>query len=253
MAIVRAGAKRNPGSGMRSTRSRVADVLAFRGHINEAWRIGIESPTYTMAEIAALGLIPADSAAKVLGPLVQRRDDASFFALPALGAARDTAQLNTLALGAERFAKTDTSTRTRARLAYFSASARAYAALARGDTTVATQLFDKLNDSTVTLPVDQFIRARLVGRTDPKRALGMLNKMSENVGLLYVARELERGRLAERVGDRETAVDAFAYVAAAWRNADSPQLRDAVKEAASALARLDADGKRRATLASTVR
>jgi tRNA A-37 threonylcarbamoyl transferase component Bud32/tetratricopeptide (TPR) repeat protein len=253
LAIVRAEAKRNPGSGMRSTRSRLADVLAFRGHISEAWRMGIESPTYTMAEIAVLGLVPADSAARVLGPWVQRHDDASFFALPALGAARDAAQLNTLALGAERFAKTDTSTRTRAGLAYFSASARAYAALARGDTSVATQLFDTLNDSTLALPIDQFIRARLVGRTDPKRALGMLNKMSENVDLLYVARELERARLAEKVGDGDSAVAAYAYVAAAWRNTDSPRLRDAVKESTSALARLDADGRRRASLTSTVR
>ena len=253
MAIARAGEKRNPGGGMRSARSRVADVLAFRGHISEAWRVGLESPTYSLAEIAALGLIPGDSAARVLGPWVKRRDDASFFALPALAAARDTAQLNRLAVGAERFAKTDTSVRTRAMLGYFAASARAYSALARGDSNVATQLFDRLDDSTVTLPVDQFIRARLVARTDAKRALGMLSRMSLNVDLLYVARELERGRLAEKLGDREQAVDAYAYVAAAWRNTDSPMLRDAVKESTSALSRLDADGKLRASLTSIQR
>jgi len=45
-------------------------------------------------------------------------------------------------------------------------------------------------------------------------------------------------------------VDAYAYVAAAWRNSEAPPLRDAVKESTAALARLDADGKMRAALTS---
>lgn len=253
MAIVRAGEKRVPGGGMQSARSRLADLLAFRGHINEAWRIGADNPTYTMAEIATLGLVRGDSAAKVIGPWIQRRDDASFFALPAIAAARDTAQLDKLSAGAERLAKTDTSVRRRTVLNYFAASARAWSVLARGDSNAALALFDKLDDSTVTLPIDQFVRARLVARMDPKRALAMLSPMSLNVDLLYVARELERARLSEKLGDREQAVDAYAYVAAAWRNTDSPQLRDAVKESTSALARLDADGKLRASLTATQR
>ncbi len=250
VAILRVAERRNAGPNVRGFRSRLADGLAFRGHISEAWRLGIENPTYTVAEIAALGLVPADSAAKLLGPWVTRRDDASFYVLPAIAAARDTAQLSALAVGAGRFARADTSERTRAIVGYFAASARAYLALAKGDTTTATALFDQLSDSLITLPVDQFVRARLVGRTDPKRALTMLNRMSQSADLLYVARELERGRLSERVGDREPAVDAYAYVAAAWRNSEAPPLRDAVKESTAALARLDADGKMRAALTS---
>ncbi len=248
LVLLRAGEKRYQGAGGRAFRTRLADGLAFRGHISEAWRLGIENPTYTVAEIAALGLIPADSAAKVLGPWVKRRDDYSFFALPALAAAGDTAQLNLLSAGAERMVKTDTSLRMRTVLGYFAASAHAYSVLARGDSNAATPLFDKLSDSLVVLPIDQFVRARLVARTDPKRALLMLGRMSLQIDLLYVARELERGRLAERVGDRELAVDSYAYVAAAWRNSESPQLRDAVKESTTALSRLDADGKMRAAL-----
>jgi hypothetical protein len=101
--------------------------------------------------------------------------------------------------------------------------------------------------------MDQFVRIRLIARNDPKRALAMLGRLRLNVDLLTVARELERGRLAEKLGEREQAVDAYSYVAAAWRNTDSPQLRDAVKESASALSRLDADGKLRAALTSTQR
>ena len=248
LTILRAAEKRSPGGNARPFRMGLAGGLAFRGHIDEAWRLAVDNPTSTAAEIAALGLVPADSAAKVLTPWIKHQNDDSFYALPAIGAARDTATLNRLAIGAAARARTDTSARVRAVLTYFSASARAYSALATGDTATATTLFDALSDSLVSLPVDQFIRARLVARTDPKRALGMLSRMSQQVDLLYVARELERGRVAERLGEREQAVDAYAFVAAAWRNSESAPLRDAVKESVTALGRLDSDGRMRAAL-----
>jgi hypothetical protein len=59
---------------------------------------------------------------------------------------------------------------------------------------------------------------------------------------------LERGRLAERIGDTERAVDAYSFVAAAWRNADAGPLRDGAKEATDALKRLDSDGRVRTQL-----
>ena len=71
--------------------------------------------------------------------------------------------------------------------------------------------------------------------------------------LIFSARELERGRLAERIDDRQRAVDAFWYVANVWKNTDSPQLRDAVKEANDALRRLDSDGRMRAQLGREAR
>jgi serine/threonine-protein kinase len=253
LAILRAAAKRSPGGNPRAFRSRLADGLAFRGHITEAWQLAIENPTYTAAEIAALGLVPADSAAKLLLPWIKHQNDDSFYTLPALGAARDTATLNKLTLGSAAKAKTDTSARVRTILMYFSASAHAYSVLAAGDTATATTLFDALSDSMITLPIDQFVRARLVARTDPKRALAMLSRMTPSVDLLYVARELERGRIAERLGEREQAVDAYAFVANAWRNTDAPPLRDAVKESTTALGRLDADGRMRAALTAARR
>jgi hypothetical protein len=48
---------------------------------------------------------------------------------------------------------------------------------------------------------------------------------------------LERGRVAERLGDRETALTAYRFVADVWRNADA-ELRPYVAEAAAALKRL---------------
>ena len=246
--ILRAAVKRPPGGSAQLFRSRLAEALGFRGHVDEAWRLGTESPSYTAAEIAALGLVPADSAVKVLTPWIKHQNDDSFYALPVLGAARDTATLNRLTAAVAGRARTDTSARIRSALGYFGASAHAYAVLATGDTATATTLFDALSDSIVDLPIDQFIRARLVARKDPKRALSLLSRMTPSVDLLYVARELERGRLAERLGEREQAVEAYAFVAAAWRHSDSPPLRDAVKESTVALGRLDADGRTRAAL-----
>jgi len=57
----------------------------------------------------------------------------------------------------------------------------------------------------------------------------------ETVGAVLWA--LERGRVNERLGDRDTALEAYAFVAAVWRNAD-PELQPAVQEARAAIGRL---------------
>jgi hypothetical protein len=54
---------------------------------------------------------------------------------------------------------------------------------------------------------------------------------------------LERGRVHERLGNRETAIEAFTFVTDAWRNAD-PELQPMVDEARAALARLVAEPRR---------
>ncbi len=246
--LLRAAARRMPPNRTAMMRRALADALAARGHITEAWRLSIENPTYTAAEIVALGLVPADSAVRAMLPWLKREDDASIAVTAALGIARDTVMLDKLVIGAEARAKADTTAQRRAVLGYFAASSRAYAALARGDSAKATALFDLLSDTLYVLPVDQFIRARLVARHDPKRALALLERSTSTGDLMYAARQLERGRIAEKLGEREQAVDAYAYVAAVWRNAEPEPLKDAVKEARSALGRLDADGRMRATM-----
>jgi len=54
---------------------------------------------------------------------------------------------------------------------------------------------------------------------------------------------LERGRIAERLGDRATAAENYDFVVAVWRNAD-PELRPYVEEARATLARLGAEPRR---------
>ena len=253
VALLQVAVKRMTGTPAAAQfRGYLGDVLGFRGHITDAWRLAIESHNYTAAEIAVLGLVPADSA-RLLGSWLQRGDDAALFVIPALGAARDTVMLARIMAKVTQMARTDTSIRKRAALAYAYAAARAYSSLAKGDSAAATPLFEAFTDTMLSLPIDQFVRARLIERSDPKRALAILERMTGSTDLLYSARQLERGRIAERLGDRERAVDAYAFVAAVWRNADPGPLRDAVKEATSALSRLDSDGKLRATLLTGAR
>jgi serine/threonine-protein kinase len=232
----------------RSVNILLANQLAMHGHIREAWPLALSTKHYLAAEIAGLGLIPADSADKIIRPFLAERNDAFLIAIPFMALIRDSTALLKAAVEIDKFAAKDTVPGQRAVSEYVAASLRAYAALAKGDTATATRLFEALPD---TLPIsvgfDIFTRARLIGRQDPKRAIAILERHAP-VGLLYPARELERGRLAEKIGDKERAVDAYSFVATVWQNADPGPLLDAAKEAGDALKRLDSDGRLRAQL-----
>jgi serine/threonine-protein kinase len=230
----------------------LANQLALRGHVSEAWELALKTKTYLAGEIAALGLIAPDSAAKVLRPWLNDRNDAFLVPIPLLAMLRDSTALLQRSAAIEKAMSRDTSAARTAIPLFVVASIRAYVALAKGDTATATRLFDALPDTVITIPYDVFIRARLIGKQDPKRAIAILERHSQP-DLLYPVRELERGRLAERVGDTERAVDAYAFVAAAWRNADAGPLRDGAKEATDALKRLDSDGRVRAQLTPGVK
>jgi hypothetical protein len=191
--------------------------------------------------------VPADSALSIVRPWLSRHDDASLVPIPIMALAHDSATLLKTASTIDSAMQKVSSPLQRSLMLYFSSVARAYAALANNDTATATRRFESLPDSIVAVPLDQFNHARLIARQDPQRALKLLQTKSA-ADLLSVARALEEARLAERVGQRELAVERYARVADLWRNADAPQLRDARDEARAALQRLDADGRLRGEL-----
>jgi hypothetical protein len=249
VTIMRAAVKRLGNTGNpNGLNGLLASQLALRGHIDEAWSLAVKSKSYVAAEIVALGLIPPDSAIKVLRPWLNEQNDAFVAPFAVLAMVGDTATLLSSTKTMESVAQRDTA--RRAIFEYISGSLRAYTALARRDTAAATKLFDALPDTVINFPVDLFTRARLIGRTDPQRAIKLLERYSAQTDLIFAARELERGRLAERIGDRETAVDAFSYVATVWSKAEPQQLKDGAKEANDALKRLDSDGKLRTQLSA---
>jgi hypothetical protein len=199
--------------------------------------LALANKNYLAAEIAGTGPDSRGQRRQAGAAVSQRENDAFLIAIPFLATIRDSAALLKAAGDIDKFASRDTLPRQRAVSLYIAASLRAYAALARGDTVSATRLFDALPDSLpISIPFDLFTRARLIGRQDPRRAIEILERHS-GADLLYPARELERGRLAEKIGDKERAVDAYSFVATVWQNADagaSPRRREGSERRADA-------------------
>jgi hypothetical protein len=253
VAMMRRAAKRPDAPRNLAFQSALANALAMRGHVAEAWRAAVPSKSYAAAELAILGLVPADTARAAVGSWMRDRSNASISGMIALAVAHDTAALETAMESLQQYASqapANLPRMQRAGVEYFAKAVRAYYELARADTAAAAKAFDALSDSLINYPVDQFVRARLIARTDPKRAYRMMTGKKTSGGIISVARELEIGRLGEKLGDTPRAVDAYAYVAAAWQNSENEQLRNAVKESRDALRRLDSDGRVRAQLAN---
>jgi hypothetical protein len=134
--------------------------------------------------------------------------------------------------------------------------ARGLLALARADTLAAAREFATLEASfcTGSCKLHYAIAARALatgGRhADAERLLEQLSPMLYLGGVRTpsdVLLELERGRVAERLGERERAVEAYAFVVDSWRNPD-PSLGAYVREARAGLERLGADRRRRAPI-----
>jgi hypothetical protein len=120
-----------------------------------------------------------------------------------------------------------------------------YLALTHGDTSLALTLFAALPDS--------LCRYCYLNRLKQAQLLSARKQDGELVALLKeplhdhdfitpseVLWALEQARVSERVGDRERAVESYAFLAAAWQHADE-ELQPLVREAKEALARLNAE------------
>jgi hypothetical protein len=123
---------------------------------------------------------------------------------------------------------------------YFAQVAPAYLALARRDTTRALEQFMALPDSLCLVCAhERLVRVRLLsakGR-DREAAARLEAPISQFPDALDVVWALERGRVNDRLGNRDKAVEAYSFVAQSWRRAD-PELQPAVAEARAALSRL---------------
>jgi serine/threonine-protein kinase len=126
---------------------------------------------------------------------------------------------------------------------YTSAAAKAYLALVRGDTATALRHFEDAADSLCAycyLP--KLTRAQLLSakKQDQKAEQLLDGWLVFPAWPSEVLWTLERGRVAERLGKREKAAQAYQYVADVWRHAD-PELQPYVAEAKQGLARLTAE------------
>jgi serine/threonine-protein kinase len=232
----------------------LALTLAHRGHLAESYRIASAGGLgdFPLAPggglLAPLGGVPPESARAIYGrwlknpPLREPPRAISygfnvsvFSALPWWAAVRDTASLAAFGRAMDTLARSSNAS-TRPWLRYGSGSARAYIALVRRDTTEALRRFLALPDTVCPCTYDQIVTTQLLAaRGRYAEAAAILDRQMPVVAAgLW---DLQRARVLERLGRREEALRAYAYVSELWRHAD-PELQPYVAEARAALERL---------------
>jgi hypothetical protein len=234
--------------------SLLGESLLFRGHLREASQILSRDSadgdsvgnSVSRAELALLGAIPPDTAAALFrrwlehGKLFHAR-----LAAPWWAARRDTASLRQFEWRSDSAARGGASGDARRRGLIAREAARAYLALTRSDTTEALRRFAGLDSLCAGCYLEKLTRVRLLSARGEDRQAGALLE-SQLVAVLTpfeVVWALERGRVAERLGEREKAINAYRYVAGAWRHAD-PELHPSVAEAKAAIQRLSGEPRR---------
>jgi eukaryotic-like serine/threonine-protein kinase len=247
---------------MHQARPFLSHALAFRGHLREALAVGDTMPGI-FADAALLGYVPAEQArATFNGWLRWPSPPTAALALPWWGARRESVALRSFQHLVDSVARFDRSelpsvSPNAIRLSQMATAARAHLALAGGDTARALRVFDSL--FTARTPCvwwcqgSQLLFARLLaarGRLD--KAARILNEPPSLEGNVLDASPaplpsdilwyLERGRAAERLGDRSRATEAYRYVTEAWQHPD-PELEPYAAEGRAGLARLTAKSR----------
>jgi serine/threonine-protein kinase len=228
----------------------LANVLVHRGHLREARAVvGNSFEMSSFMELALIGAISPETVETVLARWVQHPGEPDLLYFPwfatgpcyrTLDAAlwwasrRDTATLQRLVR------REDSAARTVNRLVPLYARpvpelARAALALTRGDTTSALSRLlafpDSLCPGAERLREVRFRLLTAVGRGT--EAAEVFDRSHDR----RVPFMLERARLAERLGDRNTAIHYYQFVLQAWQHAD-PELQPVVADARTALRRL---------------
>ena len=214
-------------------RLQLAAQLAWRGHGRQAAGV-VGGGSRLFSDLARLGFIPPDSAARVFAGWLERGPSPLKHALSWWATRGDTASIRLALerlnahLGDKRSAPGSVLTAK-----YAIAAAIAYQSLARRDTTAALALFLALPDSLCPDCFnDRLVRARLQASRGQLREA--FEALGERLPTLLTSTEilfaLERGRIAQRLGNTEAATKAYTRVAKAWLNAD-PELLPLVEEA----------------------
>ena len=219
-------------------RRRLAEQLAFRGRLAEAYRVLGVRDLPIFAELAQLGAVPSVVAQSTLLRWARDGSGPARLALPYWSARRDTAAI-TLYLGrvpAHASRSGAPEPEARARMHYDSASALAHLALARGDSVTGIGRLLVLPDTLCAeCYLDRLTRARLLRAAG--RGAEALRTLDEALVPFLTPIEvlfaLERAHAAQQTGNRELATAACRFVRAAWSQAD-PTLRTSMRLACGA-------------------
>jgi hypothetical protein len=215
-------------------------ALAWRGHLRQALEVADTAQyPWLYAEAARAGIVPRDSARRQFASWLDAAERNRGSIYPAVSAARwwvdtgDTTSLRTALRIAERAPD----------LGRLTDGLRSALSMARRDTADAIRRLTVPDSACLgdcpqmRLPLAKLLAAQ---RRD-REAAAILDQEFTAPVPSRVLWMLERGRVNERLGEREKAIDAFAYVVAAWERAD-PELQPVVGEAREALRRLGVRG-----------
>ena len=241
----------------------LASALAYRGHLHEAYatdpRLFLDPNASRFSQfmdpflsLSLLGVIPESLAATTFGHAFDpgraweiapfNRQARYLRGLPWWQARRDTHSLARFALRAEQEARTQKGAIGKLRGRYLHAAATAYLELARGDSAGALRLLQSIPDTLCIVNIcyyEKLIEARLLAWQGRARQAGEVLDLWvwRAEGPVFVLGVLEQGRIAERLGERQKAVDSYQFVIDVWRHAD-PELQPFVLEARKALTRI---------------
>jgi serine/threonine-protein kinase len=226
-------------------RAHLARQLLRRGHVQEA-RATIGDPQGLMRwqylQAVLLGVVPPDSAAIIFRRWQRDGDWWGAQTLWWWAQRGDTASIRQfLTLSDSVFLG-----RREALRPYYTRAAPAYLALAQRDTTRALEEFMALPDSLCQVcALERLATVRLLsarGR-DREAAARLEAPISQFPDALEVVWALERGRVNDRLGNRDRAIDAYSFVTKSWMHAD-PELQPVVAEGRAALSRLTGEPRR---------
>jgi len=233
-------------------RRRLSRAVTLRGHWQEGMDMAGRAP-WDFAGAAMLGAFPADSVWHEFERQVRRDNDSCPMCFYNYWAERgDTASLQR---GARMF---DDAMRrvpdkwAQQSLPFLTALERAYLLLARHDSAAALAAFIALPDSLCyQCGFYALTQAELLHAAKRDReALGVLNTVGTDLSVGAIAMTLERGRVAEQLGEKEIAVDSYLRVAGMWQNGDA-FLQPYVKEAREGLKRLGGEHAKGIPLGAT--
>jgi DNA-binding SARP family transcriptional activator len=264
--ITRTGNGASPSTDSLMYHQFLANALAYRGHMHEAYAtdrrliLDWKASRFTwfmdpFIRLALLGVIPDSLAASTYArafepgsawPIPPYNIQARHLrGLPWWLARRDTLSLARFALRAEQEARTQKGAIGKLRGRYLHAAAIAYLELARGDSAGALRLFQSIPDTLCIVNIcsyEKLIEARLLAAAGQAQQAGAVldQWVWKAEGPLFVLGRLEQGRIADRLGERQKARDSYQFVVDVWRHAD-PELGPYVREARAGLERLAAE------------
>jgi serine/threonine-protein kinase len=225
----------------------VARSLATRGHLREGYRALTGQSPVIYAELALLGAVPPETAAVEFRRQLRGGEISDMaLALPWWMQQRDTVSLRAATARGNSLARHAPDWIGRARGRYVAAAAAAYLTLARGDTAAAIRDLGALpRDECPRCYLDRVVLAQLlVDAGRDAEAWDLLQADLPSATLApnptEVLWSLLRGRVAERIGEREHAIQSYEWVVGMWRQPD-PELEPYVAEAREGLARITAE------------